>query len=139
MHGFVGEDSAQACLNSAQENGKDIFLLTEMSHPGASRFIQPVAEDIAQMGVDIGITNFVGPSTKLHRLEKIRNIIGPESFLISPGVGIQGGDPRETLNFADALIIGRSIYLAKAPNVAVQSIIQSIEDYSCHFIGQIEK
>ncbi|MDP3066583.1 MAG: orotidine-5'-phosphate decarboxylase [Methanobacteriaceae archaeon] len=139
VHGFVGEDSAQACLNSAQENGKDIFLLTEMSHPGASRFIQPVAEDIAQMGVDIGITNFVGPSTKLHRLGKIRNIIGPESFLISPGVGIQGGDPRETLNFADALIIGRSIYLAKAPNVAVQSIIQSIEDYSCHFIGQIEK
>jgi len=127
VHGFVGEDSAQACLDSARNNKKDMFLLTEMSHPGASHFIQPVAEDIAQMGVNMGIENFVGPSTKLDRLEKIRGIIGPESFLISPGVGTQGGNPRETLKFADALIIGRSIYLSKAPNVAVNSIIKSIE------------
>ena len=39
VHGFVGEDSAQACLDSAERFGGDIFLLTEMSHPGASRFL----------------------------------------------------------------------------------------------------
>ena len=127
VHGFVGEDSALACMNSAEKYGKDIFLLTEMSHPGASMFLQQHAEDIAKMGVELGITNYVGPSTKLDRLEKIRSVIGESSFLISPGVGTQGGDPKDTLKFADALIVGRSIYLSKDPKKAVENIIGSIK------------
>jgi orotidine-5'-phosphate decarboxylase len=127
VHGFVGADSATSCLESANQYGKEVFLLTEMSHPGASRFLQPVSMDIARMGVEMGITNYVGPSTRLDRLEKIRQIIGEDSFLISPGVGVQGGDPRDTLEFADALIIGRSIYLAPDPVEVLESIIDSIE------------
>ncbi|OEC87405.1 MULTISPECIES: orotidine-5'-phosphate decarboxylase [Methanobacterium] len=127
VQGFVGDDSALACMNSAEKYGKDVFLLTEMSHPGASMFLQQHAEDIAKMGVDLGITNFVGPSTKLDRLEKIRSVIGKDSFLISPGVGTQGGDPKDTLKFADALIVGRSIYLSEDPKKAVEDIIGSIK------------
>jgi orotidine-5'-phosphate decarboxylase len=127
VHGFVGADSATSCLESANQHEKEIFLLTEMSHPGASRFLQPVSMDIARMGVEMGITNYVGPSTRLDRLEKIRQIIGEESFLISPGVGVQGGNPKDTLEFADALIIGRSIYLAPDPVEVLESIIDSIE------------
>src|SRR5690606_22158566 len=52
VHGFVGQDSVQACQQSAKEYGKDIFLLTEMSHPGAEQFIQDVSLDIALMGVN---------------------------------------------------------------------------------------
>jgi orotidine-5'-phosphate decarboxylase len=127
VHGFVGEDSVKACMNSAKDYNREIFLLTEMSHPGASMFLQKDAEDIAEMGIKIGITNYVGPSTKLDRLRKIREIVGDESFIISPGVGTQGGDPKETLRFADALIVGRSIYLSKDPEKAVKDIIKSIE------------
>lgn len=32
-HGFVGSDSVQACLDMANKHGKELFLLTEMSHP----------------------------------------------------------------------------------------------------------
>lgn len=127
VHGFVGRDSAASCLDLANRQGKEIFLLTEMSHPGASQFLQPVSMDIARMGVEMGISNYVGPSTRLDRLGKIREIIGKDSFLISPGVGVQGGDPRDTLEFADALIIGRSIYLAPDPVEVLESIIDSIE------------
>lgn len=127
VHGFVGEDSVKACMDSAKIYQKKIFLLTEMSHPGASMFLQPHAEEIAEMGVKMGITNYVGPSTKLDRLEKIRSIIGKESFLISPGVGAQGGDPKETLKFADALIVGRSIYLSEDPEEAVEDILKRIK------------
>lgn len=127
VHGFVGEDSAQACINSAKKYDADIFLLTEMSHPGASMFIQKHTEEIAEMGVKLGINKYVGPSTKLDRLEKIRKIIGKESFLISPGVGTQGGDPEDTLKFADALIVGRSIYLSENPEKAVENIIDRIK------------
>ena len=127
VHGFVGEDSAQACLDSAERFGGNVFLLTEMSHPGASRFLQYAADEIAHMGVDMGLKNFVAPSTKLERLKKIRSIVGNESFVISPGVGVQGGDPRRTLEFADAIIVGRSIYSSENPEKAVKSIIYDIK------------
>ncbi len=126
VHGFVGRDSAGSCLESAEKYGKEIFLLTEMSHPGAEQFLQPVSIDIARMGVQMGIKNYVGPSTRLDRLGMIREIVGEDSFIISPGVGVQGGDPKDTLQFADALIVGRSIYLAEDPVNAVESIIDSI-------------
>ncbi|MGZ7068370.1 MAG: orotidine-5'-phosphate decarboxylase [Methanobacterium sp.] len=127
VHGFVGEDSVRACLDSARIYEKEIFLLTEMSHPGASSFLQAHGEQIAEMGVEMGIKNYVGPSTKLDRLESIRDIIGESSFLISPGVGVQGGDPKKTLEFADALIVGRSIYLSEDPEGAVEEIINRIK------------
>jgi orotidine-5'-phosphate decarboxylase len=127
VHGFVGEDSAQACLDSAEKYNKNVFLLTEMSHPGASRFLQNAAEEIAHMGMDMGIKNYVAPSTKLNRLKKIRTIVGTDSFIISPGVGVQGGDPVKTLEYANAIIVGRSIYSSKTPEKAVKSIVDSIK------------
>lgn len=126
VHGFPGEDSVRACMDSAKIYDKEIFLLTEMSHPGASMFIKKHTEEIAQMGIKMGIKNYVGPSTMPDRLEMIRGIIG-DAFLISPGAGAQGGDPGETLKFADALIIGRYIYLADDPQWAVEDIISRIK------------
>ena len=126
-HGFVGPDSVDACKISAEEHGKEVFLLTEMSHPGAVKFLQKDADDIARMGVEMGITNYVAPSTRLDRLSEIRDIVGKDSFIISPGVGTQGGDPKETLRFSNALIIGRSIYNAEDPEKATKDIIDSIQ------------
>lgn len=127
VHGFVGQDSVEACVDSADKYDKDVFLLTEMSHPGASQFLQGQGEKIALMGIEMGIKNYVAPSTKLNRLAKIRTVVGSDSFIISPGVGVQGGDPKQTLEFADALIIGRSIYSSNSPEKAVKSIIDGIK------------
>jgi orotidine-5'-phosphate decarboxylase len=127
VHGFVGPDSVKACVDSAEEFGTEVFLLTEMSHPGASRFLQPVAEDIAAMGMEMGLKNYVAPSTKPDRLKKIREVVGKDSFIISPGVGAQGGDPNQTLKFADAIIVGRSIYSSEYPEKVVKSLVDSIK------------
>ncbi|UTB31892.1 MAG: orotidine-5'-phosphate decarboxylase [Methanobacterium sp. ERen5] len=127
VHGFVGPDSVKACVDSAEEFGTEVFLLTEMSHPGASRFLQPAAEDIAAMGMEMGLKNYVAPSTKLDRLKKIRDVVGKDSFIISPGVGVQGGDPNQTLEFADAIIVGRSIYSSEYPEEVVKSLVDSIK------------
>ena len=126
-HGFVGSDSVDACKTSAEEHGGEVFLLTEMSHPGAIKFLQPNADEIARMGVEMGITNYVAPSTRPERLSEIRDIVGKEAFMISPGVGTQGGDPRETLKYSNALIIGRSIYNAEDPKKATKDIVDSIQ------------
>ncbi|WP_455646166.1 orotidine-5'-phosphate decarboxylase [Methanosphaera sp.] len=127
IHGFVGEDSVLACKNMAESLNKEIFLLTEMSHPGADKFLKPVSLDIAQMGVELGITNYVAPATKLDRLEKIRNVVGDDAFIISPGVGVQGGTAKDTLQYADAAIIGRSIYNSESPKETLENVINSIK------------
>ena len=125
-HGFVGPDSVEACKESAEDHGKDVFLLTEMSPPGAVKFLQSDADEIARMGVEMGIKNYVAPSTRINRLAEIRDIVGKDAFIISPGVGTQGGDPKETLKYSSALIIGRSIYNAQDPKKATEDILESI-------------
>ncbi|MDR0911209.1 MAG: orotidine-5'-phosphate decarboxylase [Methanobrevibacter sp.] len=127
VHGFVGSDSVEICDKIAKNYGKEIFLLTEMSHPGAKMFLEGTGEKIAKMGLDLGLKNFVAPATHLDRLSAIRNVVGDDSFIISPGVGTQGGNPKNTLEFADALIIGRSIYNAKDPKIAIEKIINNLK------------
>ena len=127
VHGFTGEDSVLACKNMAEKLDQEIFLLTEMSHPGADKFLKPVSLDIAQMGVDLGIKNYVAPATKIDRLKKIREVVGKDSFIISPGVGFQGGNAKDTLQYSNAAIVGRSIYNASNPKKALEEIIESIK------------
>ncbi len=126
VHGFTGEDSVTTCKEAAEKLNKEIFLLTEMSHPGADKFLKPVSLEIAQMGVNLGITNYVAPATKLDRLKKIRETIGNDAFIISPGVGFQGGEAKDTLKYANAAIIGRSIYNSESPQDTLKEIIESI-------------
>ena len=127
VHGFTGDDSVLACKNMAEKLDKEIFLLTEMSHPGADKFLKPISLDIAQMGVDSGIKNYVAPATKIDRLKKIREVVGKDSFIISPGVGFQGGNAKDTLQYSNAAIVGRSIYNASNPKKALEEIIESIK------------
>lgn len=127
VHGFTGEDSVLACKTMAEKLDKEIFLLTEMSHPGADKFLKPVSLDIAQMGVYLGIKNYVAPATKIDRLKKIREVVGKDSFIISPGVGFQGGNAKDTLQYSNAAIVGRSIYNASNPKKALEEIIESIK------------
>ena len=126
-HGFVGSDSVQACLDMADKHEKELFLLTEMSHPGAKMFLQQNAEAIAQMGVDMGIVNYVAPATRLDRLSIIRDIVGTDAYIISPGVGKQGGDGKKTLEFSNAIIVGRSIYESDNPKLACENLIESLK------------
>ena len=126
-HGFVGSDSVQACLDVANKYEKELFLLTEMSHPGAKRFLQKNADAIAQMGVDMGITNYVAPATRLDRLADIRRIVGEDAYIISPGVGKQGGDGKKTLEISNAIIVGRSIYESDNPKEACEELINSLD------------
>ncbi len=126
-HGFVGNDSVQACLDMANKHQKELFLLTEMSHPGAKMFLQKNAEAIAEMGVEMGIKNYVAPATRLDRLSIIRDIVGEDAYIISPGVGKQGGDGKKTLEFSNAIIVGRSIYESDNPKLACEKLIESLD------------
>ena len=112
---FPGKDSLLACAKSAAAHGADLFVVTEMSHPGAELFMAPLAERMARLAVEAGASGIVAPATRPERIKLIRSIIG-ERIIISPGVGAQGGSAGAALQAgADYLIVGRSIYEAEDP------------------------
>ena len=50
--------------------------------------------------------------------------LSDDACIISPGVGKQGGDAKKTLEFASAIIVGRSIYESDNPALACEKIIK---------------
>ncbi len=114
-HGFPGPDSVQTCTDVAHAQGGACFVVAEMSHPGGAAFFQGgVAERIAAMVCETGADGIIAPATRPERTRKLREIIG-EKQILSPGVGAQGGDPREIAGLVDGIIVGRAIYEAQDP------------------------
>ena len=57
--GFVGEDSVRAAVESAGR--AEVFVITEMSHPGGAEFTAPHAEEMARLAVRAGAAGIVAP------------------------------------------------------------------------------
>jgi orotidine-5'-phosphate decarboxylase len=128
VQGFTGRDSLDACLQVASKYGKDVFVVSEMSHPGGAEFLQSVAEAIAKMAAEAGAFGLVAPATRPKRVKAIRKIIGDKLTIISPGVGAQGGKASDVISAgADWVIVGRSIYKAESPKEAAEQIANEIE------------
>jgi orotidine-5'-phosphate decarboxylase len=119
-HGFVGDDSVMACVNTAHDYNGECYVVAEMSHPGATRFFHGgVAEAIAALVCETGADGIIAPATRPERTKKLRNLIGGKKIL-SPGVGVQGGDPRLLAGIVDGIIVGRAIYEASDPSGAAR-------------------
>jgi orotidine-5'-phosphate decarboxylase len=126
-HAFPGRDSLEACMEAAHSFGAELFVVTEMSHPGAGQFMAPLAEEMARLAVEVGASGVVAPATRPERIRTIRSLVG-EKIIISPGVGAQGGSPTKALEAgADYLILGRSVVEARNPAAEVEKIIAALE------------
>ncbi len=118
-HGFPGEDSVKACVDAAKGQ---VFVLTEMSHPGGKQFTAPVADKIAAIAKAAGARGIVAPATRPERIAELRRIIG-DMEIISPGVGAQGGKASDAIRAgADYIIVGRAIYEAADPRGAAEKL-----------------
>ena len=117
-HGFTGRDSVTACVEIAREYGGDCFVVTEMSHPGATEFFHDgVAERIALLAKECGADGIIAPATRPERVTSLKELIG-DLRIYSPGVGAQGGDLLTIAGIVDGVIIGRAIYEAEDPKEA---------------------
>jgi orotidine-5'-phosphate decarboxylase len=124
VHGFVGEDAVRACIDAAR--GLDVFVVAEMSHPGAERWNAPIADDLARLAVDVGAAGIVAPATRPERVRALRKIVG-DRLILSPGVGAQGGTPADPIAAgADYIIVGRAIYDAANPRAEAEKITKEI-------------
>lgn len=123
---FPGKDSLLACKESAAAHGADLFVVTEMSHPGAETFMAPLAEKMARLAADVDASGVIAPATRPDRIRLIRSIIG-DRIIISPGVGAQGGSAALALEAgADYLIVGRSIYEARKPAESARMLLKTL-------------
>lgn len=104
---LFGSDGLQPFLDAASDHGKGLFALVKTSNPGAADLQdlmtvddRPVYEHIAETigELDPGgssacgyaATGAVVGATQTDALRRIRSIL-PDHFLLTPGVGAQGG------------------------------------------------
>ncbi len=122
-HGFPGEDSVRGIVELGHG---DVFVVTEMSHPGGQTFTAPVAEEIAKIAVKAGATGIIAPATRPERVRRMREIVGG-LLILTPGAGAQGGKPSDAIAAgADYVIVGRAITEAKDPAGAARQIGEDI-------------
>ncbi|WP_423792595.1 orotidine-5'-phosphate decarboxylase [Methanocaldococcus indicus] len=125
VHGFVGEESVKAVLNTAKD--KKVILVTEMSHNGAEQFLKPIAEELALLAKKLNVNYIVAPATKPDRLKKLKET--SQKPVITPGVIAQGGkieDIIDILDDNDYIIVGRAIYQNENPKEVAKSIKERI-------------
>ncbi len=124
-HAFAGEDSVRACVEAAK--GAEVFVVTELSHPGGQEFTAKHAEDFARLAVRAGAAGIIAPATRPERIRLLRGIVG-DRLILAPGVGAQGGKPADAIRAgADAVIVGRALYEASDPARAAAEIARDIE------------
>lgn len=127
VQGFLGRDVIRECVETAKKADTAIYVVAEMSHPGASEFLQPVSNKIAEISRDLGASGIVAPGNRPSRITELRKIVGDELQIISPGIGPQGGDVGDAiLAGADFEIVGRMIYTAKNPAEKAREILDTL-------------
>ena len=125
VHGFVGHDSVEACVKAAE--GADVFVVTEMSHPGGTEFTAKIANQLVTLAQESGARGIIAPATRPGRLAEIRQLTN-ELLILTPGVGAQGGTAADAIKAgADYIIVGRSIYQADDPRAAAEALAAEIK------------
>jgi orotidine-5'-phosphate decarboxylase len=123
VHGIFGRDMIEECVRVGSQKGVDVYVLTEMSHPGAVELTQQLGEKIARMAKELGATGIVAPATRPNRVKKYRTIVGNDMLILSPGIGPQGGNVGDAIiEGANFEIIGRLIYNSLDPAQAARKI-----------------
>ena len=121
--GYVGPSSITTFIESCQNYGLANYIVTEMSHEGASTYIkEDTPIKIATLARDLKATGIVCPATKPKTIQKCAAILKGSSLgIMSPGHGPQGGGADAAIQAgADWIVVGREFYNSDDPK---QSLI----------------
>jgi orotidine-5'-phosphate decarboxylase len=131
------EDGLDAVFDAAKSRGKAVILLTYMSNPGAENFYslssgqpggraKPVFEIFANLAMEWKANGVIVGATRSAIISRVRELVGPSLSIFSPGIGAQGGDPKQAiLAGATYLIVGRSIYDASDYRKAAKRVLEA--------------
>jgi orotidine-5'-phosphate decarboxylase len=141
VHGLGGH----AMLAAAAETAGELALVgvTVLTSHDASGFGQVVGRDVPDLGFEAerlarvairaGLRGVVGSG---HELPRLREVLGPEPWIVVPAIRAPGepaGDQARSTDAADAvrrgathLVVGRPITMAKDPTGVYQRLMDSL-------------
>ncbi|MDG7001222.1 MAG: orotidine 5'-phosphate decarboxylase [Nitrososphaerota archaeon] len=128
---FAGyDDGLDAVFTGARKLGKGVVTLAYMSHKGAEEYYglklqdgRTMHERFLQKAISWRADAVILGTTRPEVISKSKQILKDGVKIISPGSGIQGGNPvASLLAGADYLIYGRSIVADSDPHSAVKRI-----------------
>ncbi len=99
------ENGVDAVYKWCEDKQKGIFALCRMSNQGThdyqSRFMEgeQFYKRLARDAFEHGSNGYVVGCTASEELRDIRDIIGEDTLILSPGLGAQGGDPETALRY----------------------------------------
>ncbi|GBC71077.1 Orotate phosphoribosyltransferase [Candidatus Calditenuaceae archaeon HR02] len=133
LFGNVGE-----VVDEAHEHGLGVFLLAHPSGRYGEKYFrrrvdgEPLYWRFIEEGVEAGVDGFVvGLSSSLDEGEiaEIRQRVGEEAIILSPGFGAQGGDPMPMIRAGGERLlinVGRTIILAEDPVAEAANIAETL-------------
>lgn len=115
-HGFVGaEGGLDELADTCRSLGLKLVVLVSMSHPAASRIMDPLLDTLLVEAIRVDAWGVVAPATRPEIVARARRRLGSGYTILSPGVGVQGAEPGVALCAgADYEIVGRRI--TRSPN-----------------------
>jgi orotidine-5'-phosphate decarboxylase len=139
------ENGVDAVYKWSEDKQKGIFALCRMSNPGTHDYQSRVMEGekfykrLARDAYEHGSNGYVVGCTASEELREIREIIGEDSLILSPGLGAQGGDPETALRYGtnsrgEGLLVSSS----RTINFAYESLGLGFEHYA-KAAGQMAK
>ena len=138
---FVGwEEGLKPLFDVSKQLNRGVILLTYMSHKGANEgygqtIIDPETGEktpqyikFANKALKWGADGVVVGATVPQKIAEVKQILGNETAIYSPGVGTQGGGAEMAIKAGAAyLIVGREIVSAVDPAQAAQELCDSIK------------
>jgi orotidine 5'-phosphate decarboxylase subfamily 2 len=131
------QNGVDAVYRWGAEKEKGIFALCRMSNPGThdyqsrlmdgEKFYKRLARDASKHGAN----GFVVGCTATNELYEIREIIGEEPLILSPGLGAQGGDPKVALRYGtNSNVEGLIVSSSRGINYAYEAFSWNFERYA---------
>ena len=138
---FVGWDEGlKPLFEVAKQLNRGVILLTYMSHKGASEGYGQVIIDpetgektsqyvsFAKKAQKWGADGVVVGATVPQKIAEVKQILGNEIAIYSPGVGVQGGGAESAIKAgAGYIIVGREIVSATDPAHVARELCDSIK------------
>ena len=139
------ENGVDAVYRWSEEKQKGIFALCRMSNPGTHDYQSRVMDGekfykrLARDAFEHGSNGYVVGCTASEELQEIRDIIGEETLILSPGLGAQGGDPEIALRYGtNSVGEGLIVSSSRSINFAYESFGWGFDRYA-EAAGQMAK
>jgi len=132
---IMGPENLSELVKNAHSNNKGVITLVHMSHTGAKlgyglRIQSPNTKKMSNLhelflkwSYSLHVDGIVVGATVPKLIELSRKKVKGRLEIYSPGVGIQGGNPKDALDAgANYLIVGRTILNSKNPQLEAQNL-----------------